>query len=80
MAQRIGTWYVQAVEYLHPDPTGRRLQLDIYYPPAEALPSSGKTPVLFFTYGGGFFEGDRRLAHPYDLVYANTGAYFAKRG
>lgn len=36
--------------------------------------------MLYFIYGGGFFEGDRKLAHPYELVYANTGAYFAKRG
>ncbi|EPT02240.1 hypothetical protein FOMPIDRAFT_1047945 [Fomitopsis schrenkii] len=54
--------------------------LDIYYPPAEALPPSGKTPVLFFIYGGESFEGDRGLSHPYGLVYANTGAYLAKRG
>ncbi|EPT02231.1 hypothetical protein FOMPIDRAFT_1022891 [Fomitopsis schrenkii] len=57
-----------------------RHMLDVYYPPADALPPSGKIPVLYFIYGGGFFEGDRRLAHPYDLVYANTGAYFANRG
>ena len=55
-------------------------QLDVYYPPAETLPLSGKASVLYFIYGGGFFEGDRKLAHPYELVYTNTGAYFAKRG
>lgn len=55
-------------------------QLDVYYPPADAIPSTGNVPVLYFFYGGGFFEGDRRLAPPYDLVYSNTGAYFAKRG
>lgn len=58
----------------------RYQQLDVYYPPVGALPASGKIPVLYFFYGGGFFEGDRRLPHPYGLVYTNTGAYFAKRG
>ncbi|KAH9840820.1 Alpha/Beta hydrolase protein [Rhodofomes roseus] len=57
-----------------------RHQLDVYYPPADAIPLSGKVPVLYFFYGGGFFEGDRRLATPYELVYTNLGAYFAKRG
>ncbi|KZT66918.1 alpha/beta-hydrolase [Daedalea quercina L-15889] len=57
-----------------------RHMLDVYYPPVDALPASGKIPVLYFFYGGGFFEGDRRLPHPYGLVYTNTGAYFAKCG
>lgn len=36
--------------------------------------------VLHFFYGGGFVRGSRRLLPPYDLGYASTGAYFAKRG
>ena len=56
------------------------LQLDVYFPPKEALPAGGTIPVLHFLYGGGFVGGARRLAPPYDIAYASTGAFFAKRG
>ena len=56
------------------------IQLDVYYPPRQATAASGKVPVLHFFYGGGFVSGERRLAPPYDLAYASTGAFFAKRG
>ncbi|KAI8995246.1 alpha/beta hydrolase domain-containing protein [Trametes punicea] len=56
-----------------------RHDLDVYYPPADAL-SSGPVPVLFFAYGGGFTQGARRYDPPRDLLYANLGAFFAKRG
>ncbi|OCH87029.1 alpha/beta-hydrolase [Obba rivulosa] len=60
-------------------PTDRH-QLDIYYPPAGIEPAGGKAPILFFVYGGGFVNGDRVFAAPYDLVYRNVGAFFAKQG
>ncbi|OSC98636.1 alpha/beta hydrolase domain-containing protein [Trametes coccinea BRFM310] len=56
-----------------------RHNLDVYYPPPEAT-SGGPTPVLFFVYGGGFTSGTRRFDPPFDLVYTNLGAFFAKRG
>ncbi|KAI0350287.1 alpha/beta hydrolase domain-containing protein [Trametes cingulata] len=56
-----------------------RHNLDIYYPPPEAL-SGGPVPVLFFAYGGGFSTGTRRFEPPADLGYCNVGAFFAKRG
>ena len=56
------------------------LQLDVYYPPETTLAENEEVPVLHFFYGGGFVAGARRLAPPYDLGYASTGAFFAKRG
>ncbi|CDO73880.1 hypothetical protein BN946_scf185016.g37 [Trametes cinnabarina] len=56
-----------------------RHKLDVYYPTVGTT-SSGPTPVLFFVYGGGFTSGARRLDPPYDLLYANLGAFFAKQG
>jgi acetyl esterase/lipase len=55
-----------------------RHKLDIYYPAQPA--ASGKTPVFFFTYGGGYTSGARTLPPPADLAYANLGAYFARKG
>lgn len=57
------------------------LQLDIYYPQETSeSSSSGKTPILFFIYGGGFTTGDRSFPPPADLAYANVATYFAQRG
>ncbi|KII84808.1 hypothetical protein PLICRDRAFT_45612 [Plicaturopsis crispa FD-325 SS-3] len=53
-----------------------RQQLDVYYPPS----SSGKVPVLFFVYGGGFVSGERAFPGPFSLIYANLGSFYAKRG
>jgi len=58
--------------------TTDRHKLDVYYP-AEPL-ASGKTPVLFFLYGGSYMSGDRILPAPADLAYANVGAYFSRKG
>ncbi|GJE93614.1 alpha/beta hydrolase [Phanerochaete sordida] len=54
-----------------------RHQLDVYYPTATP---TGKAPVLFFVYGGGFASGERQMPAPRDLVYTNVGAFFAKQG
>ena len=43
-------------------------------------PSSGKPPVLVFSYGGGTEHGDRTLKNTNNLVYANLGAFFALLG
>ncbi|KAI0821730.1 alpha/beta hydrolase domain-containing protein [Trametes gibbosa] len=56
-----------------------RHNLDVYYPPADAV-SGGSIPVLFFIYGGGFATGSRTLSPPLTLAYSNLGAFFAKRG
>ncbi|KAK0434533.1 alpha/beta-hydrolase [Desarmillaria tabescens] len=55
-----------------------RHKLDIYYPSATSTPS--KSPLLFFSYGGGFDTGARALPPPADLVYANLGSYFSSQG
>ena len=52
--------------------------MDVYYP--VNAPADGKTPILFFIYGGGFTAGDRILPPPFSLGYACVGAYFAQRG
>ncbi|GLB41877.1 putative carboxylesterase family protein [Lyophyllum shimeji] len=59
-------------------PTDRH-HLDVYYP-IGAPHASGKTPILFWVYGGGFTTGARRMAAPMDLGYACVGAFFARRG
>ena len=51
----------------------------MYYPDTKKV-SGDSIPVLFFEYGGGFTSGDRKIAKPYDLGYANVGVFFAKRG
>ncbi|THV02023.1 alpha/beta-hydrolase [Dendrothele bispora CBS 962.96] len=55
-----------------------RHKLDIYYP-SEA-PSTGKTPIIFFIYGGGFAAGDRSQPPPADLGYGNLANYFSRKG
>jgi len=60
--------------------TTERHQLDVYYPPDPILVKNGKTPVLFFVYGGGFTQGERVLPFSNDLVYTNVGSFFAKQG
>ncbi|KAL0956641.1 hypothetical protein HGRIS_002774 [Hohenbuehelia grisea] len=55
-----------------------RHQLDIYFPTTPSR--TGKLPILFFIYGGGFTSGDRTLGKHADLVYANVGAFFSERG
>ncbi|KAF5347214.1 hypothetical protein D9758_011046 [Tetrapyrgos nigripes] len=55
-----------------------RHKLDIYYP--TEVPSSGKTSVLFFIYGGGWRNGGRTLPPPADLGYGNLATYFSKKG
>ncbi|KAJ2934976.1 hypothetical protein H1R20_g2122, partial [Candolleomyces eurysporus] len=58
-------------------PTERH-KLDVYYPLTPH--HSGKTPVLFFIYGGSFTTGERNLNAKFGLVYANLGAFFARQG
>lgn len=53
----------------------------MYYPPVDVLAKcNDKPPILIFVYGGGYTVGDRRRSPPLDLVYANVGAFFARRG
>jgi len=53
-----------------------RHKLDVYYPST----SNDKAPILFFTYGGGLQVGDRNEVVYNNHLYANLGAFFAKRG
>ncbi|KAE9396656.1 alpha/beta hydrolase domain-containing protein [Gymnopus androsaceus JB14] len=55
-----------------------RHKLDVYYPSEPSL--HGETPILFFSYGGGYTSGGKTMPPPADLVCANIGAYFAQRG
>ncbi|KAF9449233.1 alpha/beta hydrolase domain-containing protein [Macrolepiota fuliginosa MF-IS2] len=54
-----------------------RHQLDIYHPPAA---QTGKTPILFYVYGGAFVGGARVLPPPLDMAYPCVGAFFARQG
>ncbi|KAK0215536.1 Alpha/Beta hydrolase protein [Armillaria fumosa] len=56
-------------------PTDRHA-LDVYYPP-NTCPD---TPILVFSYGGGFYIGGRTLPAPADIIYRNLGSFFATRG
>ncbi|KAF9039106.1 alpha/beta hydrolase domain-containing protein [Panaeolus papilionaceus] len=57
-----------------------RSMCDVYYPPSTPSPT-GKAPILFFIYGGGFNSGERRISPAtFGLVYANVAAFFARRG
>ncbi|KEF53372.1 uncharacterized protein A1O9_10347 [Exophiala aquamarina CBS 119918] len=57
----------------------KRHKLDLYSPPGIADHVSQRPrPVLIFTYGGAFANGDRILdGIDGGLVYANVGAFFA---
>ncbi|KAK0442226.1 Alpha/Beta hydrolase protein [Armillaria borealis] len=56
-------------------PTDRHT-LDVYYPPTPCP----DTPILVFSYGGGFYMGGRTLPAPADIIYHNLGSFFATRG
>ncbi|KAK0204387.1 Alpha/Beta hydrolase protein [Desarmillaria ectypa] len=58
-------------------PTERH-KLDVYYPPTT--PTSGHQPILFFSYGGGFYMGAWNLPAPADIAYSNLRAFFSQRG
>ncbi|KAG6860477.1 hypothetical protein C0995_010683 [Termitomyces sp. Mi166 len=60
-------------------PTDRH-QLDVYYPITPSTTEGGKTQILVWIYGGGFVTGDRQMAAPANLGYANLGSFFAHRG
>ncbi|EIW77993.1 alpha beta hydrolase domain-containing protein [Coniophora puteana RWD-64-598 SS2] len=60
--------------------TKNRHHLDVYYPPNPSKTANGKTPILFFIYGGGFNNGSRQLPEPYSMGYRALGAFFANRG
>jgi hypothetical protein len=60
-----------------PDSDYTMAKLDVYYPTEV---TSEKTPVLFFCYGGGLTSGARTLPATADIIYANLGSYFAKKG
>jgi acetyl esterase/lipase len=60
-----------------PDSDLTTIKLDVYYPTGV---TSEKTPVLFLCYGGGFASGARTLPAPAEMLYANVGSYFAKKG
>ncbi|PBK58785.1 alpha/beta-hydrolase [Armillaria solidipes] len=53
-----------------------RHTLDVYYPSAP----HPDTPILVFSYGGGFYMGGRTLPTPTDIIYHNLGSFFATRG
>jgi alpha/beta hydrolase fold len=59
-----------------PDP---RQNLDVYYPSSPDRPLA-KSPILFFSYGGGLVNGSKisPLAEN-ELVYANLGHFFAEK-
>lgn len=53
-----------------------RQQLDVYSP--KQKPSTARTKVLIFLYGGGFVMGDKTLGAPplKNLAHANVGTFF----
>ncbi|KAH7914932.1 Alpha/Beta hydrolase protein [Hygrophoropsis aurantiaca] len=57
-----------------------RHHLDVYYPLEPSVTANGKTPILFFIYGGGFNTGARQLPFPYNMGYRALGSFFAQRG
>ncbi|KAK0452062.1 Alpha/Beta hydrolase protein [Desarmillaria tabescens] len=50
--------------------------LGVYYPPTPRP----DTPILVFSYGGGFYIGARMLPAPASIIYHNLGSFFATRG
>ncbi|KAJ3569562.1 hypothetical protein NP233_g4976 [Leucocoprinus birnbaumii] len=54
-----------------------RHKLDVYYP---RKPQTGKTPIVFWIYGGGFVTGERVLPAPFDVTYGNVGAFLGDQG
>ncbi|KIK72776.1 hypothetical protein PAXRUDRAFT_21593 [Paxillus rubicundulus Ve08.2h10] len=56
-----------------------RHKLDVYYPPASSVTKtpSGKLPVLFFIYGGGYHTGSWQFQEVYKMGYQVLGTFFA---
>lgn len=51
--------------------------MDVFYPSSQ---SQGKTPIVFFEYGGGLTTGGRTFPSSTSLTYANAATFFAHRG
>jgi carboxylesterase type B len=58
----------------------RHSQLDVYYPLNSTLTKSGKTPILFFVYGGGYNSGSKEFPEPFSMGYRALGSFFAQHG
>lgn len=56
-----------------------RQKLDVFLP-ANAGSDSSKLPCIFFVYGGGLAQGDKRISPTGGAIYGNVGEYFSSRG
>ncbi|KAG0696362.1 Alpha/Beta hydrolase protein [Suillus ampliporus] len=71
---------IERKTFVYDDKRRTRNELDVYYPLSSALTKNGKTPILFFVYGGGFSSGARQLPEPFSMGYRALGSFYAQRG
>lgn len=58
-----------------------RQNLDVFLPPtASSDNKDAKLPCVFFVYGGGLAQGDKRIGPTDGAIYGNVGEYFSSRG
>ncbi|KAG1718093.1 Alpha/Beta hydrolase protein [Suillus lakei] len=66
--------------FVYDDKRSTRNELDIYYPLNSTLTKDGKTPILFFVYGGGYSSGSKEFPEPFSMGYRALGSFFAQHG
>lgn len=71
---------IQRKTFVYDDKRHTRNELDVYYPLNSTLTKSGKTPILFFVYGGGYNSGSKEFPEPFSMGYRALGSFFAQHG
>ncbi|KAG1718800.1 hypothetical protein EDB19DRAFT_1978410 [Suillus lakei] len=71
---------IERKTFVYDDKRSTRNELDVYYPLNSTLTKDGKTPILFFVYGGGYNSGSKEFPEPFSMGYRALGSFFAQHG
>lgn len=71
---------IERKTFVYDDKRHTRNELDVYYPLNSTLTKGGKTPILFFVYGGGYNSGSKEFPEPFSMGYRALGSFFAQHG
>ncbi|KAG1717251.1 hypothetical protein EDB19DRAFT_1914779 [Suillus lakei] len=69
---------IERKTFVYDDKRSTRNELDVYYPLNSTLTKDGKTPILFFVYGGGYNSGSKEFPEPFSMGYRALGSFFAQ--